>query len=774
MAFLRRGALLAPLPWLVLAVLGCSAGSSGDDSESARAVASGAQGTGGHGEGGAGGAGGDAGAPSGDCGNDTVDPGEECDGGPSCDASCQLIDDADGDGISDDDEGTSDSDGDGTDDYQDTDSDDDGIPDAVEAGDDELVTAPVDTDGDGTPDFQDEDADDDGVADSVEAGADPLQPVDSDGDFTPDYLDSDSDNDDLDDADEIAAGTGRLDPDSDDDTISDGDDGDDDDDNDGAINALDPDSDNDGYSDALEAGDGDWQTLPVDSDFDGILDFLDLDSEQDGLPDALEVSCPAILREGRLWPDSDFDTFPDVAEVLVGSNPCDAASDPYTQGVEFFFILPYQDPEQSSPLRFVPTVKRADVFFNVDTTGSMGGEIANLQAGIGTIITSTQARVSDAGFGVASFEDFPFAPFGAGGDAPFDLRQGITTNTSAAQIAVNGLALGNGGDFPESGYEALYQVGAGTGVFGSGGSFGPFTTAGRIGGAQFRPGALPIAFHVTDALSHEAGIPTTFPGCVTWTADYPGGYNDHSRAQALSALGAIGARVVTVQTQYPAGVCLDGVNNGITNQTYEISQATGAVVPVCGFQIGPNANDPADWRCGINSCCAGTIASGSECILRYTVAENGTGLTEAAVDGVDAIVKYTKFDVYADQRDDGSASTIDTSLFLQRVEANTPDDSFKPPAEPERSCTPVPMDGAFYATTYNDGFYGFAVGSSNVAQEGAKLFFTVVAQNDFLPHQSAPQLFVAYIDIVDDTTGSVLDTQEVVIIVPAAPGGAGD
>ena len=80
----------------------------------------------------------------------------------------------------------------------------------------------------------------------------------------------------------------------------------------------------------------------------------------------------------------------------------------------------------------------------------------------------------------------------------------------------------------------------------------------------------------------------------------------------------------------------------------------------------------------------------------------------------------------------------------------------------------------FNTGVYNDGFTGFAVGSSNVTQEGAKLFFTVVAKNDIVPELATPQLFQAFIDIVDDTTGAVLDTQEVVIIVPGAPGGTGD
>jgi len=48
---------------------------------------------------------------------------------------------------------------------------------------------------------------------------------------------------------------------------------------------------------------------------------------------------------------------------------------------DFFFVLPYNDPagDQDKPLDFHTDVQSLDVFFAVDVTGSMGGEIANLQ-----------------------------------------------------------------------------------------------------------------------------------------------------------------------------------------------------------------------------------------------------------------------------------------------------------------------------------------------------------------------------------------------------------
>ena len=92
---------------------------------------------------------------------------------------CSSIPDADGDRISDVDEGApnTDTDADLTPDYLDLDSDDDGVLDIDEAGDFLLTTPPIDSDMDGIPDFQDTDpvcadADEDGYEDEACGGLD--------------------------------------------------------------------------------------------------------------------------------------------------------------------------------------------------------------------------------------------------------------------------------------------------------------------------------------------------------------------------------------------------------------------------------------------------------------------------------------------------------------------------------------------------------------------------------------------------------------------------
>lgn len=643
-----------------------------------------------------------------------------------------------------------DTDDDGTPDYLDSDSDDDGITDGFEAGDEDPSTRPVDTDDDGTPDFIDSDSDNDTIPDATEIESG----FDTDGDLIPDFLDDDADNDDVPDADEVENGLEPHDPDSDDDTISDGDEGLDDSDDDGVINALDDDSDGDGYSDAEEAGDELVDTSPFDMDFDGAPDFLDLDSDGDGFPDDEEEEC------GRGQLDGDGDGYIDLVEGVIGADPCDPEDTVLDHGVEFFFVLPYEGPEQSATLRFVPRVQQADVFFTIDTTGSMGGVIDSLKAGLGSIMSSTRERLSDSAFGVASFEDFPINPYGGTGDEPFTLLAGVTTDAAAAQAGANALTLGGGNDGPESGYEALFQAAVGIGVNGDGGDFGPFTAEGRNGGAQFRPGSLPIVVHATDNESHDLVD-------HGYNVAYPASFQAHGRAAALDALQGLGVRAITVQ---------NGIFDLAAAQLHEVSEVTRAVVPPCSFKT-----SATEWRCGEDQCClpnatpptTGTTGD-PECVLRYQIEGDGTGLADVTADGIDAIIKYTKFDVLAEGRDDGDDTTPDTGVFLRRLVANAPDDDFKPPLEPEFSCNPVPVPSAFDDADYDNGFAGFAVGSSSAEREGARLFFTVHAQNEDVEETVEPQVFNAFIDIVDVQTGTVLDTQDVVVIVPARPGGVGE
>jgi len=583
-----------------------------------------------------------------------------------------------------------------------TDTDGDGIPDCIEGWED--------VDGDGVPNCADLDSDGDGIPDAIE-GTD-----DADGDGIPNFLDLDSDGDGIPDRWE----------------------GYEDADGDGIPNFLDLDSDGDGWPDAVEYGRAPGSMEPpIDTDRDGVPDFLDLDSDGDGLPDADEFGCPASTE--RLNPDSDGDGYSDLVEIAFGSDPCDATSD-ITEFVDFYFELPYMAPSVHATLEFSTNVTQGDVFMNVDTTGSMGGEINEVRRTLSSvIIPGISARIDNAAVGVGHFEDFPCGSYGASRDRPFVLLQRITTDFAAAQAAANALPLNNGGDFPESGFFALWQIASGEGWTGGcttvpafNPSLGhvPGVADGTIGGVGFREGSAPIIVQITDATSHVRG-----------EGGYPYGA---TRAETYASLAAIGARVVGVASGSQA-----------RNDLEQMARETGAVVPACAW------DGARPGGCGPTQCCTGTNGGGRNpdasglCTLVFDINANGSGMDTSIVNAIQTLIDFAPITITTRVRRDEVEfleSGIDTALFIQSIE---PVDAIPGPGDCGGSLAAQPAD------TNGDGIID---GFINVSP-GSTVFFDVGAKNDHVRPSDRPQVFLVYIDVIGNGS-AVLDTRIASILVP--------
>ena len=685
--------------------------------------------------------------------DDDPDPGDSEDPDPTCETDASLcpdtpvddagnpVDDRDGDTILDRDEGNCarDSDFDGTPDCEDPDSDNDGLPDSVEAGDSEVLTQPFDTDGDGIPDYRDLDSDADGIEDRIEGMADPDRDgrgnwvdldsdgdnirdsvegvTDSDGDGIPDYLDIDSDNDTI--ADWYEAFGDR--------------------DEDGTQDRFDLDSDGDGFLDSEEAGDADIDTDPIDTDEDGTPDFTDFDSDGDGLRDESEAGCPG--SSSRLLEDSDSDGYSDLAEIAVGSDPCNRLWD-VSHEVEFFFILPPEE-EQSAPLSFSTNVQQADVLFHMDTTGSMRDEISNLQTGIIGMIDDIDDVVENVAFGVSSYRDFPVSGYGNAGDYPFRLDQRITKRASSAQSGAGRLAHGGGDDTPESGWESLYQIATGAGgVSWSGGSLGAFNPAsgrivgvadGTIGGVGFREGSLPIVVQFTDAKSHNNDYYAYSSAYVT---------GPHYRTQALNELNARQIRVV--------GIASAQGGTPLWEELEALATATGAVVPVCAFRNACGAD-----RCctGIGGAARGGARPGGSCPLAFQINSDGSGLSGSTVDAIEFLATAGTMRVSTRVVADPVAARdgVDTACFITAVIPNR--------FVHADSCSADPTMADHYPPS------GVLDSFDNVTN-GTQVYFDVFAENDDCVEPTAdPQAFKATIEVVGDGV-TVLDSLEVTVIIP--------
>lgn len=438
---------------------------------------------------------------------------------------------------------------------------------------------------------------------------------------------------------------------------------------------------------------------------------------------------------------------------------------------DFFFVLPYNDPagNQDKPLTFSTDVKALDVFFNMDTTGSMAGPISNLQTSLtATVIPGISAQVPDTHFGAGIFEDFPWGPppggiypFGEpncnyfpgqfGPDQPFELLQEITDQVADVQTAVNamstpgGMPVGCGADTPESNIEALYQIATGEGIAGPGVTLVPSNNSG-VGGVNFREGSMPIIVSITDAVSHENNVANT---CANPTYDNDGSVAAvaHDRTDMYSALDDICARVVPVAVGDFSAIC------GPLADGTEFAETTRAIVPPDAWDLVPGGRPPG---CAANQCCTGLsgagVATNAEgmCPLVYRASAQGTGLGQSIVDGLQMVAAYSPFDVTTNvtggNTDEAGAALPVGTTTADFIKAVTP-----------FAHGPVPLPGVpdptMTATSFQD-----VIPDTDVT-------FSVEAYNDFVPQGPDPRLFVANIAVVADGCYD-LDERDVFILVP--------
>jgi len=662
------------------------------------------------------------------------------------------VEDEDGDCISDEHEGRSlgtDSDGDTVPDFRDDDSDGDTIPDSVEAGRSACAQDPADSDGDTVPDFRDDDSDNngisdriegsgdadgngvgdfadddndgDGLLDTIEIGGDPSNPVDWDEDSIPDYMDSDSDNDTIGDRHEQRSG---ADMDSDGDTVPD---------------RLDDDSDNDGWLDSQEAGDDDPETPPVNTDGDEYCDFQDYDSDADGLSDALELE----HGTSRTNPDTDGDGVNDLIEVGYGSDPMDPEDNPRSHG-DFVFVVQYNDPldppvpplEPDPPrdtLVFSTDIRQADVFFAVDTTASMGGEIDNLVSSLSIdIIPQVELEIPDVWFGVGGFDDYPAGGYGEAGDRVFYLEQRMTASSADAQAAVERLTTHNGLDIPECQVSVLESVsdGGGLDIY-----LVPQTScaAGEVGYPCFRERSIPIIVLITDAPFHNGPL-----GANPYDAGVLG-FDPPAYTDAADALNAIHAKVV-------------GVNSGTSAAAmhlHAVATDTGTV---------DLAGNP----------------------LVFQIASTGEGLGDQVVIAIRTLANQVPIDISTSPEDDASdfrcvdsagepvaccpgpapcAGDSDVSVdavaaFIDRIIPNVAG-GVEDPENPGIFCS-----GGLEVDNPADPEYFI-----NITPGTAVCFDIYVLRNETVPAVSEPQLFRALIHVIGDMV-TILDTRDVFFLVP--------
>ena len=203
------------------------------------------------------------------------------------------------------------------------------------------------------------------------------------------------------------------------------------------------------------------------------------------------------------------------------------------------------------------TPPKLDLVLLVDLSGSYWDDLPVITSKAGNIFTGVRASVADSQFGLASFVDFPFYPWGSSpyGDYAYRLDQNLTTDQSTWLAAVNTMATRNGVDLPESQYEALYQAATGVGRVVSG------YTIPADQDPNWRDGVTHVIAITTDAPFHNAGEPG-YPS----TFLYPGA----SRDDTVEALNAAGIKVIAIKAP------------GSNTEMDDVASATGGAVTYTG------------------------------------------------------------------------------------------------------------------------------------------------------------------------------------------------
>jgi hypothetical protein len=498
--------------------------------------------------------------------------------------------------------------------------------------------------------------------------------------------------------------------DSDGDGIADRVETDNDADGDGIGNRLDPDSDGDGVLDIDESRTGN-PCAPANSDTDETQDYLDLDSDNDGLSDADE----ARLGTSPTNVDTDGDGVTDLAETAAETDPLDMASTIAPE--DYFVVLPHMGDHVLRTLRFGTNIQQADVYFLVDSTGSMQPVIDNVRDSLGDIATELATVIPDVQMGVGNFEDFPFSsgsPFGPtffGGpdDDAYENAQDITADLDAVRGALDGIVLGDGHDGPEAAVQGIYQTATGRGGMWSfmGSSYAiprrtcpefPDESVPRRGYPCFRPGSLPIVVTVTD-LEWHAGSADGSRHPYSMNTPAPQDLPD-----AADALSSIGGRFVGVPIVNDSGMSFATDHEAMAMQTGSVD----------------GSGDP----------------------LVYP-APSGA-VSDSIIDGIRALVTTTPQDVNTDTENvapnPGDVNATDFILSITPVAA-------------------APMSGirSMDATTFYDVTPGTAVD------------FQIDFYNGIVPPPPVAQVYRARIVVFGNYTAR-LDERRVFIIVPPDAG----
>jgi hypothetical protein len=559
---------------------------------------------------------------------------------------------------------------------------------------------------------------------------------------------------------------------------------------------------------------------PDDADLPGNSTDIVYDAVAGGISiDPIDFPAPPVLT------DTDGDGVPDVADECTGAGAF-LNADGSCYGDTFVYQqLPYGYPAETVAVDHTLIGRSADIYFLVDTSGSMSGELANIKSGLtsgtingctGGVIGAVRCSIADSYFGLGAHQDYPASTYGAGTDAVYRNILDLTGDVTAAGTAINGLTIGGEADGPESQGQALWAIA-------SGGGLGPYLTArtgcpaGTSGYACFRDGIIPVVVLFTDSAFHNGpsgndyafgtGIlpPTsavsgndvvgsafaTGDAATTWTGwtgntcTYENDYNlpevtDPSPDVVFSftistgttiRITTDGSSLDTVMALYNgSGAWIasdDDSGPGFTSQLTRTLAAGTYYLVLAGYQ-----NDCGDYRLSLGRVTgfpvtwAQTVAELTTAGINVVTVHSGTTTdANALADATGSLATDGTRHVYT-MGTDGSGIGASVADAIIELAGGSPMDVSARAVDD--TATAVDETGFVSSITASGAPCSGVSGGTTHLQctPGTTVPFTIVMQNDIVMPIATPQVFDFWIEIVGDGT-TVLERIPVRVVVPA-------
>jgi len=397
----------------------------------------------------------------------------------------------------------------------------------------------------------------------------------------------------------------------------------------------------------------------------------------------------------------------DAVRVCGGSctwSDCRPGGDPCNE-----IIVPYgEEPFPSKvTLVFTAAIRLLDVYFLVDTTGSMREEVDVLRNEMSTVIVpDLTTAIPNVWFGVGHFDDYPVTPYGSANDEVYENLQNLDSDPAAAQAAIEALPEGVGNDYPESNVVALWTVARGDPSATMPLQPLPECIEGFFGYPCFREGAFPLIVMITDADFHND---------PDGEDPYDSSISAPTYDEAVDALVEANIKVISIHS----GSWSDSAD------CVRLAEDTGSV---------DNMGSP----------------------LVFDIPSSGVGLGSAAAGGVHALLDNLPLSVTAVFRDDPS-DDVDATVFIDRIEPNTAD-AVEDPDDPGVFC----VTGLDTADTNGDGTQDTFTG----VLPGTTVCFDVIpAGNVSVPSTGEARRYRVFVAVIGNGM-ALLDTRQLYFIVP--------